>query len=29
VPDEKEVQILRGVLTAIQRGIGAREVEDA
>ena len=29
VPDEKEVQILRGVLTAVQRGIGAREVEDA
>jgi len=29
VPDEKEVQILRGVLTAIQRGIAARETEDA
>ncbi len=28
VPDEKEVQILRGVLTAIQRGIAVREVED-
>lgn len=25
VPDEKEVQILRGLLTAVQRGIAARE----